>query len=144
MAFIALAMSVTALPVTLRILVDLEVMKTKTAVTITSAALITDAALMLGLSLVLGSNSDSLTAVDVILLSSGFVLFFVVALLIGKYIVPFVYRLLRWMRTGEAAFAVAKGPAYAGCKSSARIVFSVGHIAAAYAFRRPIVRGPSS
>ncbi len=115
LAFIALAMSVTALPVTLRILVDLEVMKTKTAETITSAALITDALLMLGLSLVLasGNPSESITGFDVVLLSVGFILFFVLALLIGKYIVPYVYRLLKWMRTGEAAFAVAIGFAIA-------------------------------
>jgi Na+:H+ antiporter len=115
LVFIALAMSVTALPVTLRILVDLEVMKTKTAETITSAALITDALLMLGLSLVLASGNPpgSISGFDVILLSVGFILFFVLALLIGKYIVPYVYRLLKWMRTGEAAFAVAIGFAIA-------------------------------
>jgi Kef-type K+ transport system membrane component KefB len=115
LAFIALAMSVTALPVTLRILVDLEVMKTKTAETITSAALITDVLLMLGLSLVLasGDTGESISSFDVVLLSIGFILFFVLALLIGKYIVPYVYRLLKWMRTGEAAFAVAIGFAIA-------------------------------
>jgi len=113
LAFIALAMSVTALPVTLRILVDLEVMHTKTAGTITSAALITDAALMLGLSLILGSNTGPLSLGDVVILSSGFVMFFVLAVLIGRYIVPFVYRLLKWMRTGEASFAVAIGFAIA-------------------------------
>lgn len=113
LAFIALAMSVTALPVTLRILVDLEVMHTKTAGTITSAALITDAALMLGLSLILGSNTGPLSLSDVAILTSGFVMFFVLALLIGKYIVPHVYRLLKWMRTGEASFAVAIGFAIA-------------------------------
>jgi Kef-type K+ transport system membrane component KefB len=113
LAFIALAMSVTALPVTLRILVDLEVMHTKTAGTITSAALITDAALMLGLSLILGSNTGPLSLQDVLVLSIGFVMFFVLAVLVGKYIVPYVYRLLKWMRTGEASFAVAIGFAIA-------------------------------
>jgi Kef-type K+ transport system membrane component KefB len=37
----------------------------------------------------------------------------VLAILLGKYIVPYVYRMLRWMRTGEAAFAVAIGFAIA-------------------------------
>jgi Kef-type K+ transport system membrane component KefB len=113
LAFIALALSVTALPVTLRILVDLEVMHTKTAGTITSGALITDAALMLGLSLILGSDTGPLSLLDTVILSSGFIMFFVLALLIGKYVVPYVYRLLKWMRTGEASFAVAIGFAIA-------------------------------
>jgi len=113
LAFLALAVSVTALPVTLRILVDLEVMHTKTAGTITSAALITDVALMLGLSLIIGADRGPLSLLDAIILSGGFVMFFVLAVLVGKYVVPYVYRLLKWMRTGEASFAVAIGFAIA-------------------------------
>ena len=74
---------------------------------------ITDAALMLGLSLILGSNTGPLSLSDVMILTSGFIMFFVLALLIGKYIVPYVYRMLKWMRTGEASFAVAIGFAIA-------------------------------
>lgn len=113
LAFIALAVSVTALPVTLRILVDMEVVRTRTASTITSAALITDAALMLGLSLILGSDKGPMSIIDVVVLSGGFILFFVMAIAVGRYVVPYVYRMLRWMRTGEAAFAVAIGFAIA-------------------------------
>ncbi len=113
LAFLSLAVSVTALPVTLRMLVDLEVMRTETAGTITSAALITDAALMLGLSLILGSTTGPMTPLEATVLSGGFIMFFVLAVAVGRYVVPHVYQLLKWMRTGEAAFAVAIGFAIA-------------------------------
>ena len=48
--FVAVAMSVTALPVTIRVLKDLEVLQTDTGATIISAALITDVLLLFSLS----------------------------------------------------------------------------------------------
>lgn len=113
LAFVSLAIAVTALPVTMRVLVDLEVMRTRTAGTIISAALVSDAALLLALGLVLSSKQGHDSPAELVLLSAGFVLFFALAILIGRYVVPYVYKLLRWMRTGEAAFAVAIGFAIA-------------------------------
>jgi len=113
LAFISIAVAVTALPVTIRILIDLEVMKTKTASTIVSAALISDVVLLLALSLVLSNARGGISFAETLYLGSGFILFFVLALLIGRYIVPYIYKLLKWMRTGEAAFAVAIGFAIA-------------------------------
>lgn len=113
LAFVSLAISVTALPVTMRVLVDLGVMQTRTAGTIISAAIVSDAALLLGLGLVLSSKQGHGTPIELILLATGFVSFFALAVLIGRYAVPQIYRMLRWMRTGEAAFAVAIGFAIA-------------------------------
>jgi Kef-type K+ transport system membrane component KefB len=112
LAFTAIAMSVTALPVTIRILKDLEVLRTRTSTTIISAALITDVALLFALGIILGTQ-ESATWETVVILSVSFASFFLVALAFGRYVVPYLYRLLRWMQTGEAAFALAIGVAIA-------------------------------
>ena len=107
LAFVAVAMSVTALPVTIRVLKDMEVLKTRTSATIISAALITDVVLLFTLGVILGSAEGARTNEKVLVLSLSFGLFFALAILFGRLVVPRIYRLLRWMRTGEAAFAVA-------------------------------------
>ena len=113
LAFVAVAMSVTALPVTIRVLKDLEVLRTRTSTTIVSAALITDVSLLFALGVILGVGKGQATWDTIAILSISFASFFVIALLFGKFVVPYIYRLLKWMRTGEAAFAVAIGLAIA-------------------------------
>jgi Kef-type K+ transport system membrane component KefB len=113
LAFMAVAMAVTALPVTIRILKDMGVIGTRTSGTIVSAALITDIVLLMVLGVIIGAGEGSATWSTAIYLAAGFVFFFVFAMLVGRLIVPSIYKLLRWMRTGEAAFAVAVGIAIA-------------------------------
>ncbi len=107
--FVSIAVSVTALPVTIRVLKDLGVMNTGTSATIVSAALVTDVGLLLALGVVVGSYESANALSSAAYLALAFLVFFVLALLFGKYVVPHVYDLLKRMRTGEAAFAVAVG-----------------------------------
>ncbi|OGS43711.1 MAG: hypothetical protein A3K76_04680 [Euryarchaeota archaeon RBG_13_57_23] len=107
LAFVAVAISVTALPVTIRVLKDMEVLKSRTSATIISAALITDVLLLFTLGVILGSAEGSRTTERVLYLSVSFAFFFALAMLFGRVVVPRIYRLLKWMRTGEAAFAIA-------------------------------------
>ncbi len=113
LAFMALAMAVTALPVTIRILKDMGVIGTRTSGTIVSAALVTDVALLMVFGVIIGAAEGAATWSTAFLIAVGFGFFFVFALLVGRLVVPYIYRLLRWMRTGEAAFAVAIGMAIA-------------------------------
>lgn len=113
LVFGALSMAVTALPVTVRILKDLGVVKTSTSTVIVSAAIITDLVLLFSMGILLGGAEGGMQADELAYLAGGFVGFFVLAFLIGRYLVPHVYKLLKWMRTGEAAFAVAIGLALA-------------------------------
>jgi Kef-type K+ transport system membrane component KefB len=101
LVFVALAVSVTALPVTIRILTDLEVLKTKTSGVIISAALITDVILLFALGVVLGTAEQGESAETAIYLSLSIAAFFALALLIGKFVVPRLYKLLRWMQAGR-------------------------------------------
>ncbi len=107
LVFAAIAVSVTALPVTIRILKDLEVLDTRTSGVIVSASLITDLFLLFAMAMVLGENGDSATLEDALIMGAGFAGFFIMAFLVGRYLAPFVYSLLKRMRTGEAAFALA-------------------------------------
>jgi Kef-type K+ transport system membrane component KefB len=113
LVFVAIAVSVTALPVTIRILKDMEVIHTKTAATITSAAIITDVSLLFMMGILLGKKGslEALTAETVFFLAVGYLLFFIIAIITGRYFVPHLYKLLNRMRTGEAAFAIAIGMA---------------------------------
>ncbi|MDH4122660.1 MAG: cation:proton antiporter [Thermoplasmata archaeon] len=109
--FVALAVAVTALPVTIKILKDMEVLHTETSSRIVSAAVITDIALLLAIGIVLGTHSETAQTNEVAYLAIGYIIFFILAFLVSRYIVPQLYRVLRWMRTGEAAFAIAIGVA---------------------------------
>ncbi len=109
LAFTAVAMSVTALPVTIRVLKDMEVIKTRTSGIIVSAAIMTDIALLFALGIILGAGSDASPAERALYLAGSFVIFFALALLVSRLVVPHIYQLLKWMRTGEAAFAIAVG-----------------------------------
>ena len=113
LAFVAVAVSVTALPVTIRVLKDMEVLKTKTSGTIISAALVTDVALLFVLGIILGSAQGETTTGSVFYLTISFIGFFALALIVSRLVVPHIYKVLLWMRTGEAAFAVAVGIAIA-------------------------------
>lgn len=113
LVFIAVVMSVTALPVTVRVLKDMEVLNTRTGAAIVNAAVLTDVSLLFALGVILGASTRSETVGTISYLAVSFVLFFVLAILVGRFAVPHIYRLLRRMRTGEAAFAVAVGIAIA-------------------------------
>lgn len=109
--FLSIAVSVTALPVTIRILKDMEVIHTETAGRIISAAMITDICLLFAMGIVVGGQSGTQTTGKIFYLAIGYILFFALAFLVSRYLIPQLYRLLRWMQTGEAAFAVAIGVA---------------------------------
>lgn len=105
--FVSLAVAVTALPVTIRVLKDLGVLHTRTGAVIVSASLVTDLALLFAMAVILGGHDGAATAEETAVIAVGFALFFVLTFLVGRYAVPRVYSLLRRMQTGEAAFAVA-------------------------------------
>lgn len=109
LVFAALAMSVTALPVTVRILKDMEVLQTRTSNVVVNAALVTDLVLLIALGVILGTEDRDDGAQTALYLAASILVFFFLAYMIGRYIVPHLYQLLRWMRTGEAAFAIAIG-----------------------------------
>jgi len=104
--FLALALSVTALPVTIRILKDMEVIKTRTGRRIIMSAIFTDISLLFALALVIREGGMQLTT-DLLVLTLGYIAFFAIAMLVGRYLIPHLFKILKWMRSGEAAFGIA-------------------------------------
>jgi Kef-type K+ transport system membrane component KefB len=104
--FLALALSVTALPVTIRILKDMEVINTGTGRRIIMSAIFTDISLLFALAFVIREGGIGLTQ-DLFVLILGYVAFFAVAMLTGRYLIPQLFKILKWMRSGEAAFGIA-------------------------------------
>lgn len=107
LVFVSFAVSVTALPVTIRILKDLGVLQTKTGGVIVSASLVTDLALLFAMGVLLGGDDGYSGYQEAAVVAVGFAVFFVSAFLVGRYLVPRLYSLLARMQTGEAAFALA-------------------------------------
>ncbi len=105
--FASLAVAVTALPVTIRILKDMGVLQTKTGAVIVSASLITDLGLLFAMGIILGNGEGYSGYEEVVFVAAGFGVFFLATFLVGRYLVPRVYALLARMQTGEATFAVA-------------------------------------
>jgi len=113
MLFLAIAISVTALPVTIRILKDLEVLETETSSRIISAAMITDISLLFAMAIVVAAPVDGRGSEKAFVLCAGFIMFFILVFLVSHYVIPQLYKLLIRLRTGEAAFAIAIGFAMA-------------------------------
>ena len=107
--FIALALSVTALPVTIRVLKDMEVVQTRTASRIIGAAVFTDVSLLFAMALILpkSGGSQSPLSDNLFFLAMGYILFFIIAIVVSRYFLPKLIKILRWMRSGEAAFGIA-------------------------------------
>jgi Kef-type K+ transport system membrane component KefB len=106
--FIALALSVTALPVTIRILKDMEVIQTTTGRKIIMSAIFTDISLLFALAIVLreGGLSGAQLTDNLFNLAIGYILFFTIAILVGHFFIPHLFKILKWMRSGEAAFGI--------------------------------------
>ena len=105
--FASLAVSVTALPVTIRVLKDLGVLRTRTGSAIVSASLVTDLGLLFAMAVILSGDDRRAGYEEAVIVGIGFLMFFILAFLVGRYIVPRIYSVLAKMQTGEATFAVA-------------------------------------
>lgn len=137
--FLALALSVTALPVTIRILKDMEVINTSTGRKIIMAAIFTDISLLFALAIVVreGGLSESQLTYNLFNLAIGYILFFAIAIVVARYLIPHLFKILRWMRSGEAAFgiAVAIAIAFAVFASMVKLPEFIGAFAAGMMMR---------
>lgn len=115
--FLGTALAITAVPVTVRILMDLGLLHTKTGQTIVSAAVFDDmfSLLLLAWLTALLSSGVAPSAMDVMWLFGKMALFFGITGVIGLYLFPWGGKLMRHIKTTEfetsamliAAFAFA-------------------------------------
>jgi Kef-type K+ transport system membrane component KefB len=107
--FLGVALAITAIPVSVRALVDLGHLRSRVGSTIISAAVIDDIVgiVLLGFLMSLLSAGAAPSAGDVLLMLSRLALFFAIGFPIARYLVPFIDRKLPHARAAELHFTVA-------------------------------------
>lgn len=107
--FLGVALSITSIAISLRILMDMKQLRTKLGYTIISAAVIDDI-VGLGLLAVLVSileSGSTPSGVQLALLGAKILGFFLSAILIGKFVMPRIGARLRRVKATELQFTVA-------------------------------------
>lgn len=106
--FLGTALAITAIPVSVRALMDLGLLRSRVGSTIINAAVADDVIgiILLGFLTTLMSAGTTLSAIDILLTIGRLALFLGASLLIAVYIIPFIdYRLPR-TRAAEMHFSV--------------------------------------
>ena len=140
--FVGVALAVTAVPVAVRILIELDQLNSRAGRMIVSAAVIDDIiSLILLAILVAVIRTGEIPSIETIVLLIGKVtLFFAVAILIGRYIFPLADRLLRRLHGDEFEFSLLliAALAYAVLAEALDMHFILGAFLAGLFFSRRI------
>lgn len=138
--FIGVAIAVTAVPVAVKVLMDLKKLKTRLGATVVSAAVIDDILSLVLLSLLTALiRSGKLPGGTALLLIGGkTLLFFVLAAAVGKYLLPRIAALFHVSASEEIEFSilVAVGLGFAVMAESMSLHFLLGAFAAGLLFTR--------
>ena len=105
--FLGVAMSVTAIPVLSRVLMDLKLNNTKLGYTLMSAAIIDDVCALILLSILTALMAGGVTAGGFAILIVKVAIFLLVAYVIGKYIMPSIGKKLHRLKSNEMEFSIA-------------------------------------
>lgn len=107
--FLGTALAITAVPVTIRIFMDLDQLHSKVARTVIAAALLDDLLGLFLLAFLLGviKNGGQLSPdVSILLLLGKTVLFFLVTIPVGLYVFPRVGRSMQYLKIPETHFSM--------------------------------------
>lgn len=104
--FVGTALAITAVPVTIRVLMDLEKLDSAPGSIIVSAAIFDDilSLLLLAVLTAVIEQGQFPDALGMAILSGKIVLFFVVTVIVGRFLFPIVGRFLRRFETAEFEF----------------------------------------
>lgn len=108
-ALLGVVLSITAVPALSRVLVDLRLLNTKLGHTIMNAAIVDDVLglLLLAVLTTLMMEGGGPSVGQVIIMIAKVVGFFVLALLIGKFLMPYIGRGLEHFKSREIEFSIA-------------------------------------
>jgi Kef-type K+ transport system membrane component KefB len=106
--FIGVALAVTAVPVAVKVLMDMRQLQTKVGQVVVAAAVMDDVLSLVLLAMLTGliSTTQDLTAASVLQLLSSVMTFFVVAWLVGRYLLPIAGRAARQLKLEHAEFTL--------------------------------------
>jgi len=105
--FLGVALSITAIPVLSRILIDLKIFRTKLGNTLISAAIIDDICALILLAVLTATMAGGATGGDFVLLLGKVAGFLVVAYIIGKFVMPSLGKQLHRLKSKEIEFSIA-------------------------------------
>lgn len=105
--FLATALAITAVPVTVKVLLDLRQLQTRLGQTIVSAAVFDDilSLLLLALLTAVIKTGGFPEASTVLVLMGEVTVFFAIAMVVGRYIFPWAGRLVKGARADEFGFS---------------------------------------
>ncbi len=104
--FLGVALSITAIPVSIRVLMDLKQLNTKLGHTIVSAAVIDDVFGLILLAILTSVLKLSMipSGLEIALLLGKVLAFFVFAVIVGKFVMPYIGPWLSRMKSAELQF----------------------------------------
>ena len=105
--FLGVAMSVTAIPVLSRILIDMKLNDTKLGYTLMNAAIIDDICALILLSIITTMMAGGTTGSGFVLLIIKVAIFILVAYVIGKFVMPSLSKKLHRLKSKEMEFSIA-------------------------------------
>ncbi len=143
--FVGTALAITAVPVSIRVLMDLGQLQSTAGKTIVAAALIDDLLSLILLAFLTGliGTRQLPGSMSVVVLIGSIVLFFVVTLIVGRVIVPRVGRLVRSLKTAEFEFTslLLAALAFAVLAELLHLHFVLGAFVAGLLFERRVAGG---
>jgi Kef-type K+ transport system membrane component KefB len=141
--FLGTAMAVTAVPVSIKALMDLGKLETKVGQIIVSAAVIDDILSLVLLAILTSflSTGDVPDLTTLLVISGKILLFFVIAGILGKYVFPRIGKLIRRGQSDEFQFSMLliAGLAYALLAEELGMHFIIGAFIAGLFFRKSTI-----
>ncbi len=138
--FLGTALAITAVPVSIRVLMDLGRLHSLAGRMIVSAAIIDDLLSLLLLAFLTGFLNEGgfPDAAGILALAGRIALFFAVTVGVGRFVVPRIGRVITSLRTAEVKFGslVLAGLAFAILADALGLHFILGAFAAGLLFRR--------
>ena len=145
--FIGVALAVTAVPVAVKVLMDLGQLQTRVGQVVIAAAVIDDvlSLVLLAILTALINADETLTLASVGRIVGGVVVFLTLALLLGRYALPWIGRLVRKLMLDHAEFSLLLvfGFGLAVLAELLKMHFLIGAFAAGVLFTRNVVGDPA-
>ncbi len=141
--FLGVALAITAVPVAVKVLMDLDALQTPIGQTVVAAAVIDDilSLVLLAVLTALLSTSEALTLQSIAMIGLRVIAFFIIAWLAGRYLLPLLGRLMRSVTVAHAEFTlvIVFGLVLSVVAEVLHMHFLIGAFSAGVLFTRSVV-----
>lgn len=141
--FLGVALAITAVPVAVKVLVDLGQLQSRVGQVVIAAAVMDDVFSLVLLAILTSviASDESLSAWGILQIFMNVIIFFAIAWLVGKYLLPHAGRQIRRLATTHADFTllIIFGLGLAVLAEALHMHFLIGAFAAGVLFTRNVV-----